>query len=68
MKEYKCIMTRDDKFKVGFPTEFNEVSKTIEDYETNGWHLHTYQALYTPHFGEKAQYYHVLLFDKERTT
>ena len=68
MKEYKCIMTRDDKYKVGFPTEFSEVSKTIHDYENNGWHLHTYQVVYNSSTMDKPGYYHFLLFEKEKTT
>ena len=70
MKEYKSIMTRDNKYKVGYPTEFSEVSETIHDYENNGWHLHTYQTTFVPsggHMTHTSGFYHHLLFEKEKT-
>ena len=68
MKEYKCIMTRDTKHKAGVPTEFTGISDTILDYESRGWHLHTFQTVFVPSDGNVAYtsgFYHHLLFDKE---
>ena len=67
IKEYKYIMTRDDKYKVGFPTEFTEANKLANEYENSGWHLHTYQVVYNPSMMDKPGYYHFLLFEKEKS-
>ena len=69
MKEYKCVMTKGDH-KVGDPAENYGVSNTLEDYEKNGWHLHTYQVTYcsTGHPIYNSGFYHFLLFEKEKTT
>jgi len=66
LKEYKCVMTRGER-KVGDPTENYGVSKTLEDYEKNGWHLHTYQVSYCSDMMEHKDFYHFLLFEKEKT-
>lgn len=68
MKEYKSVMTKGDH-KVGFPTEITGVTPVIEDYEKNGWHLHTYQVTYCSvgHPLYNSGFYHFLLFDKEKT-
>ena len=61
-------MTKGDH-KVGDPAEIYGVSKTLEDYEKNGWHLHTYQVtcLSAPHPVYTTGFYHFLLFEKEKT-
>lgn len=69
LKEYKCVMTKGDH-KVGFPAEITGVTSVIEDYEKDGWHLHTYQvtSMSSPHPIYNTGFYHFLLFEKEKTT
>ena len=49
MKEYVCVQVNHHK----------NVSKTIDEYQIQGWHLHTYQAT---GFGTAIMHY--LLFEK----
>ena len=70
MKEYKSVMVKGDH-KVGFPAEFTGVSPIIEDYEKDGWHLHSCQVVFIPSGGSLIYpqgFYHHLLFEKEKTT
>jgi hypothetical protein len=49
MKEYECVQVNHHK----------EIAKVVEEYLTNGWHLHTYQAT-----GYGAMVSHYLLFER----
>lgn len=49
MNEYECVQIDHHK----------KIAKVIEEYSTNGWHLHTYQAT-----GQAAPTTHYLLFEK----
>ncbi len=71
MKEYKFIVARDTKFKSGFPTEFNEIKKLVDQYQNEGWDLHKCDVLYVNVAGsisqiESSGFYHHLVFEKER--
>ncbi|MDH5451598.1 MAG: hypothetical protein OEX77_12035 [Candidatus Bathyarchaeota archaeon] len=52
MKEYVCVQVGHHK----------EIGKAIEEYEREGWSLHTYQAT-GPYMGEINHY---LLFEREK--
>jgi len=49
MKEYECVQVRHHK----------DVAATIEQWQKNGWRLHTYQAA-----GDVSAINHYLLFEK----
>ena len=49
MKEYECVQVDHHK----------KIAKVIQNYITNGWRLHTYQAA-----GEKSFITHYLLFER----
>ncbi|MFC1958762.1 hypothetical protein ACFLV6_02480 [Chloroflexota bacterium] len=49
MKEYECIQVDHHK----------EITKKIQEYLMNGWHLHTYQATGDANFVK-----HYLLFER----
>ncbi len=49
MKEYQCVQV----------DHHNKISKKIQEYLMNGWHLHTYQAA-----GSGGFVAHYLLFEK----
>lgn len=56
LKHYECIEVKHHK----------DVAKTIEEYERNGWHLHTYQ---TAGMGRGPTWYavnHYLLFERDK--
>jgi len=56
LKEYECVEVEHHK----------DVGKTIEEYESNGWHLHTYQ---TAGMGQGPMWYrvsHYLLFERNK--
>lgn len=56
MKEYACVEVKHHK----------DVSKTIEKYQRDGWHLHTYQ---TAGMGAGPMAYnvnHYLLFERDK--
>lgn len=50
MKEWECVQVNHHK----------NMGKVIEDRQSEGWHLHTYQAIGTP---TKANHY--MLFERE---
>ncbi|UCE95220.1 MAG: hypothetical protein JSV51_05645 [Candidatus Bathyarchaeota archaeon] len=50
MKEWKCVQVGHHK----------KIGKVIEEYEKEGWRLHTYQAQGTPTLVN-----HYLLFERE---
>jgi len=52
LKEYVCVQVGHHK----------EIGKAIEEYEREGWSLHTYQAT-GPYMGEINHY---LLFEREK--
>jgi len=55
LKEWKCVEVNHHK----------DVGKTIEEWQRNGWHLHTYQ---TAGMGAGPMAYnvkHYLLFEKD---
>jgi len=53
MKEYKCVEVK----------HHNDIGKVIEEYQNNGWTLHTYQATGIGHtVAYNANHY--LLFEK----
>jgi hypothetical protein len=49
MKEYECIQVNHHK----------DVAPTIEEWQRNGWRLHTYQAT-----GQTTAVNHYLLFER----
>jgi len=49
MKEYVCLQVNHHK----------HINKTIDEYQNQGWHLHTYQAT-----GYGTMIAHSLLFEK----
>ena len=51
MKEWTCV-------QVG---HLKNVAEVIEEYQSDGWRLHTYQAT-----GQAALVSHYLLFERER--
>jgi hypothetical protein len=54
LKEWKCVEIKHHK----------DIGKTIEEYQSKGWHLHTYQ---TAGMGAGPMAYsvnHYLLFEK----
>jgi len=56
LKNYECVEVKHHK----------DVGKKIEEYERNGWHLHTYQ---TAGMGAGPMSYivnHYLLFEKDK--
>ena len=56
LKNYECIEVRHHR----------DVAKTIEEYDRNGWHLHTYQ---TAGMGARPMSYivvHYLLFERDK--
>jgi len=56
LKEYECVEVKHHK----------DVAKTIEDYQQNGWRLHTYQ---TAGMGAGPMAYnvnHYLLFERDK--
>lgn len=56
MKKYECVEVKHHK----------DVGKKIEEYESNGWHLHTYQ---TAGMGTGPLSYivnHYLLFERDK--
>lgn len=56
MKHYECVEVKHHK----------DVGKKIEEWEGNGWHLHSYQAA---GMGAGPTWYavnHYLLFERER--
>jgi hypothetical protein len=56
LKTYECVQVEHHK----------DVGKTIEEYERNGWHLHTYEAA---GMGAGPMSYivsHYLLFEKDK--
>lgn len=71
MKEYKFIVARDTKFKVGFPTEFKEIKTLVDQYQGEGWNLHQCDVVYVNAAGsrgpiESSGFYHHLIFEKEK--
>ncbi len=50
LKEWKCIQLGHHK----------KIAEVIEEYQKNGWRLHTYQAMGTPTIVN-----HYLLFERE---
>jgi len=50
LKEYECVQVSHHK----------DVGKTLEEWQKNGWRLHTYQAT-----GYGMDVKHYLLFEKE---
>ena len=68
LKEYKSVMLQNNH-KVGYPAEIFGVSEILEDYQKNGWHLHTYQVTYcsVDHPTYNSGFYTFLLFEKEKT-
>ena len=54
MKEYECVEVKNHK----------DVGKTIEEYQKNGWHLHTYQAAGLAGGPMSSFVSHYLLFEK----
>jgi len=50
MKQYECIQVRHHK----------DVAPTIEEWQRNGWRLHTYTAA-----GDTTAINHYLLFERE---
>jgi hypothetical protein len=55
MKQYQCV-------QVG---HHNDIGKVIEEYQKNGWHLHTYQATTTLASLVAPVVSHYLLFEKD---
>jgi hypothetical protein len=56
LKKYECVEVKHHK----------DVAKTIEEWESNGWHLHTYQ---TAGMGAGPTWYivnHYLLFERDK--
>jgi len=56
LKEYECVEVKHHK----------DVSKVIEEYQSNGWRLHTYQ---TAGMGAGPMSYsvnHYLLFERDK--
>ena len=51
MKEYVCVQVNHHK----------HIGKTIDEYQSQGWHLHTYQVT---GFGTAIPHY--LLFEKDK--
>jgi len=51
LKEYTCVLVSHHK----------DIGKTIEEWQKNGWRLHTYQAT---GFGTDVKHY--LLFEREK--
>ena len=51
LKEWECIQVGHHK----------RIAKTIEEYQKDGWNLHTYQAMGTPTLAN-----HYLLFEREK--
>ena len=54
-KEYECVELKQHK----------DVGKTIEEYQKNGWHLHTYQAAGLSGGPFSSFVNHYLLFEKD---
>ena len=55
MKQYECTQVNHHK----------DVGPTIEKYQNNGWHLHTYQATVANASLITPVVYHYLLFEKD---
>jgi hypothetical protein len=55
-KEYECVEVKQHK----------NVSKTIVEYERNGWHLHTYQAAGLSGGPIRSFVNHYLLFERDK--
>ena len=55
MKQYECV-------QVG---HHNDIGPTIEEYQKNGWHLHTYQTTTTHDSLIAPVVSHYLLFEKD---
>ena len=51
MKEWECVQVGHHK----------DIAKVVEEYQKNGWCLHTYQAMGTPAIAN-----HYLLFEREK--
>ena len=51
MKEYECVEVKDHK----------DVGKAIEQWQNNGWRLHTYACT---QYGIGGDVHHHLLFEK----
>jgi hypothetical protein len=52
LKEYDCVQVDHHK----------RIAEVIEDYQKDGWHLHTYQAQGSPTIVN-----HYLLFEREKS-
>jgi hypothetical protein len=52
LKEYECVEVKNHK----------DVGKTIEQWQKNGWHLHTYTCT---QYGIGGDVHHHLLFEKD---
>jgi len=50
LKKYMCVQVSHHK----------DIGKTIDEWQENGWHLHTYQAQ-----GSPTLVNHYLLFERE---
>ncbi len=56
MKDYECVQVEHHK----------DVGKTIEEYERNGWHLHTYQTAGMGAGPMSYSVHHYLLFERSK--
>jgi hypothetical protein len=56
LKDYECVQVEHHK----------DVGKTIEEYERNGWHLHTYQTAGMGAGPMSYSVHHYLLFEKSK--
>ena len=55
MKQYDCVQVGHHK----------DIAETIDKYQKDGWHLHTYQATVSNASLIAPVVYHYLLFEKE---
>ena len=55
MKKYECVQVNHHK----------DIGATIDQYQQEGWHLHTYQATVSNASLLAPVVYHYLLFEKE---
>ncbi len=56
VKEYECVQANRDK----------DIGVVIAEYEANGWHLHTYQAVGKNDSIIAPVVYHYLLFGRDK--
>jgi hypothetical protein len=55
MKQYECVQVGHHK----------DIGKVTEEYQQNGWHLHTYQTAAVVPSLMTPVVYHYLLFEKD---